>query len=274
MVRTMNHTIGENIRILRDLFELTQTELADIVGVTRESVGKWERNEMAIRDRHVARLVEVLGIQPEDIQSQIYGLARQYNDWVVLDLDYPAWKLAKHWKSLKPAYNGDLQGQMNAFKKYLSTIDVEALDFNSTKNIQIVSSSSATIPVVGKLHAGNPQDIEDVDRIMEVPTSVLEHHPKSYGWIVEGDCMDKVYPEGCMIVIDTAMEPRDGSIGAVRLDGYQEVMRRIHKGANTLILSPESWNPNHEDIVITKDSETVVEFLGTVVWFQASEEMD
>lgn len=140
--------------------------------------------------------------------------------------------------------------------------------------IPLTARSTATIPVVGKLHAGNPQDIEDVDKTIEIPASVLAHHPKSYGWIVEGDCMDKVYPEGCTIVIDTAMEPQDGSIGAVRLDGYQEVMRRIHKGANTLILSPESWNPEHEDIVITKDSETTVEFVGTVVWFQASEEME
>lgn len=151
--------------------------------------------------------------------------------------------------------------------------DTDSLS-KSDKRISIVAGPASTVPIVGRLHAGDPQDIEDVDRTMEVPTSVLEHHPKSYGWIVEGDCMDRVYPEGCMILIDTAMEPQDGSIGAIRLDGYQEVMRRIHKGANTLILSPESWNPEHKDIVITQDSETTVEFVGTVVWFQASEEMD
>lgn len=67
--------IGDNIRVFRDMHDLTQAELADLLDVTRESVGKWERGEMAIRDRHVSRLVELYGIEPDDILSESYGLA-------------------------------------------------------------------------------------------------------------------------------------------------------------------------------------------------------
>ena len=140
--------------------------------------------------------------------------------------------------------------------------------------VELTSSGLATVPVLGRVHAGNPQDIENVDRVMEVPQSVLDHHPNSFGLIVEGDCMDKVYPEGSLIVIDMDMKPKNGSIGAIRLDGFKDVMRRVHIGANTLILSPESWNSDHTDIVVTEDSDTSVEYIGTVVWFQASEEID
>ena len=49
-------------------------------------------------------------------------------------------------------------------------------------------------------------------------------------------------------------------------------MRRLYKGASTLVLSPESWEEGWDDIVFGGDE--VLSFAGTVVWFQASEEME
>ena len=37
--------IGENLKKQRKLRELTQEQLADILGVSFQSVSKWERNE-------------------------------------------------------------------------------------------------------------------------------------------------------------------------------------------------------------------------------------
>ena len=132
---------------------------------------------------------------------------------------------------------------------------------------------TVSIPVVGVVHAGQPIDYEEVDYLIDVPQSIIHHEDGYYGCVVEGDCMDKVYPEGCFVVVDTHKEPRDGSIGAFEIDGYQVVMRRVHRGANTLILSPESFNPEHRDIIITEDSDQIVQAIGTVVWFQAREEL-
>ena len=86
--------------------------------------------------------------------------------------------------------------------------------------------------------------------------------------------MDKVYPEGCYILIDPDREPQNGSIAVVSIDGADYVMRRMLRTANTIVLSPESWNPVHEDVIITADSDHTVELVGTVVWFQASKGME
>lgn len=86
--------------------------------------------------------------------------------------------------------------------------------------------------------------------------------------------MSKVYPEGCYILIDPDREPQNGSIAVVSIDGEDYVMRRLYRGATTLVLSPESWDDGYEDIVITQDDERTVEFHGTVVWFQSAEEME
>nr|WP_277926899.1 S24 family peptidase [Adlercreutzia sp. JBNU-10] len=90
---------------------------------------------------------------------------------------------------------------------------------------------------------------------------------------VEGDCMDKVYPEGCLILVDPDQEPRNGSIAAVSIDGANYVMRRLLKTPSTIVLAPESFNPEHEDIVITAASGKTVELAGTVVWYQPAKEL-
>lgn len=86
--------------------------------------------------------------------------------------------------------------------------------------------------------------------------------------------MSRVYPEGCLILIDPDRRPQTGSVAVVSIDGADFVMRRLYKGATTLVLSPDSYCDDYEDIVIRADGGHVVEFVGTVVWFQPSEELE
>lgn len=139
--------------------------------------------------------------------------------------------------------------------------------------LPIHPSKTVPIPVVDHVHAGIPTDPDEADYILEVPEIVIKPNEVYVGYIVDGDCMDEVYPEGCLIVIRLTSEIPNGAIGVFRIDGYQTVMRRVHRGANTMILSPESHNPNHKDIVITEDSGHTVEAVGIVIWFQAREEL-
>lgn len=136
-------------------------------------------------------------------------------------------------------------------------------------------SKAAYAPLLGRVHAGDPQDPDVVDGPMvELPESIAEAHPRAYFLEVEGDCMDRVYPEGCLILVDPDREPQNGSIAAVSIDGADYVMRRLLRTSNTMVLAPESFNPEHEDIVITAASGKAVELAGTVVWYQPSREME
>ena len=136
-------------------------------------------------------------------------------------------------------------------------------------------SKAAYAPLLGRVHAGDPQDPDVVDGPMvELPESIAEAHPRAYFLEVEGDCMDRVYPEGCLILVDPDREPQNGSSAAVSIDGADYVMRRLLRTSNTMVLAPESFNPEHEDIVITAASGKTVELAGTVVWYQPSREME
>lgn len=132
----------------------------------------------------------------------------------------------------------------------------------------------AYAPLLGRVHAGAAQEPDILDESIPVPYEVRERHPDAYFLQVEGNCMSKVYPEGCYILIDPSRAPQNGSVAVVSIDGSDYVMRRMYRGASTLVLSPESWDEGYEDIVITSSDERSVEFHGTVVWFQPSEEME
>lgn len=223
--------IRENIIQLREVFGLTQDELAKVAGVTRGAVSQWEGGFSEPRMGSIQKIADHFGIMKSNIIE---------NDGMSM---------------IDPVT-----------KKPRLPLPVGAMMPKPSK--------AAYAPLLGRVHAGDAQDPEVLDGPMvELPESVAATHPRAYFLEVEGNCMDKVYPEGCLILVDPDVEPRNGSIAAVSIDGADYVMRRLLRTANTMVLSSESFDDSYEDIVITASSGRTVELAGTVVWFQASREM-
>ncbi|VWM03418.1 Antitoxin PezA [Collinsella aerofaciens] len=156
----------------------------------------------------------------------------------------------------------------------VSTADIIADELPPSNAIKPTTAKPAYAPLLGRVHAGKAQEPDVLQSAVPVPYEIIKRHPQGYFLQVEGDCMDNVYPEGCYILIDPEQRPSNGSIAVVSIDGADYVMRRLYRGANTLILSPDSHNTEHVDMVFAATTEHTVEFHGTVVWFQASKEME
>lgn len=156
----------------------------------------------------------------------------------------------------------------------VSTADIIADELPPSNAIKPTTAKPAYAPLLGRVHAGKAQEPDVLQDAVPVPYEIIKRHPQGYFLQVEGDCMDNVYPEGCYILIDPEQRPSNGSIAVVSIDGADYVMRRLYRGANTLILSPDSHNADHEDMVFAATTEHTVEFHGTVVWFQSSKEME
>lgn len=177
--------------------------------------------------------------------------------------------------------NGWSSPRMGMVKKIADVFDVNPSDLVG-EHVSVlphgaltpVASPPAYAPLLGRVHAGDAQEPDVLDDEIPLPANVLAGHPHAYFLQVEGQCMSKVYPEGCFILIDPDKPPTNGSIAVVSIDGADYVMRRLYRGATTLVLSPDSWEDGFEDIVITADDDRSVEFHGTVIWFQASREME
>lgn len=228
-------SIRQNIIRLRQVYEITQEELAEVAGVTRGAVSQWEGGFSEPRMGAIERIASHFNIMKSNIIED-----------GGMDLIDPITKRPRHPIILPGA-------------------------------IKPAPIEYVNLPILGRVHAGpftEGEDLSERGAMLSVPAAIAESDPDTYLLEVEGDCMDRVYPEGCVIAISPNREPQSGSIAVVSIDGGEYVMRRMIKTANTLILAPESHNPEHKDIVIREEDDMVVSYAGKVVWFQASKELD
>lgn len=157
--------------------------------------------------------------------------------------------------------------------------------FNTTPSVLIsdsstltklpISGSTATLPLrtLGKVHAGVMDDdtiCDDED--VQVPERVVLAYPDAFLLRVEGNCMDRVIPEGSHVVVVPHKVPTNGSIVVIHDDAYEAIMRRYYKGSSALMLSPDSYEEEYQDIIVHDGQE--ITLIGVVVWWQASEMME
>lgn len=130
---------------------------------------------------------------------------------------------------------------------------------------------SGMVPMrrLGKTHAGSAVEEIPDDGVVEVPAGVAGRHPHAFMLDVDGDCMDRAYPPGCVVMVDPDMEPWNGCAVVAETQPGESVMRRYMRGAATLMLSPDSYE-EHDDLVFSGDSCAEVRLVGVVVWYQAS----
>lgn len=150
-------------------------------------------------------------------------------------------------------------------------------DFPGISNARpAVGMAMGLAPRLGKVHAGvlAQPDVCDEATMASIPQFLVDEDPDCFVVSSEGDCMDKVLSVGSDLVVSRKKQPRDNSIVMASVDGCDYIVRRLRMTANTMILSPESHNPDHEDIIIRRDSEHSLEIPGVITWYQAPREME
>ena len=135
-----------------------------------------------------------------------------------------------------------------------------------------VKPPSTLVPLVGYTHMGDAVDEDTCERMVEVPTSVVERHPEGFCVRAEGECMDNRYPCDSVLFIDPRMEPANDRAVLAELPNYQSVVRVYMRGGSTLMLSPDSHSGEFEDIIVRADDEPV-SIKGVVVWYQAESDI-
>lgn len=135
----------------------------------------------------------------------------------------------------------------------------------------VPKGSSAFVPMLelGTIHAGEPIEPIGDEVIVEVPLEVAKHHDGAFMLKVQGNCMNKRYPEGCHVLIDPHMEPTNGDAVAVMIDNENVLLRTYYKGNSALMLCADSYEDKYDDIIFDEDNYHEVTLVGVVCWFQA-----
>ena len=296
--------VPENIDALLERFDVTQEALARIAGVSPSSVSNWRRDQMP-RVGAVNKICEHFGLTWDDIMSNSLGLATKAASPTIgpsaAAADGKAALLpgiASNIKALRKRF-GVTQRELaeavgvteNAVSKWetgrsvprMGTIERIAthygiairsiVDDDGMAERSTTRAGDEGLPLLALPRTCGEDGPQAVEGLMSVPYEVWRDHPRGYFLKAKGQQMNRLYPEGSLILVDPDVEPSSGSIVVARLDGGDYVMRRLYKGSSVLVLSPDSWEAGYEDIVIAGDDHTV-EFVGSVVWFQASGELE
>ena len=131
----------------------------------------------------------------------------------------------------------------------------------------------ASAPAIGCIAAGTPKEaLEFGDERIWCPPSLVERYPNAFFLKVSGDSMDRVFPDGCWVLIDPDQtEVVSGKRYAVLVNGFDATLKTCYVAGRAVVLHPESTNPVHKDRLIDPDDPDAPYFrvVGRAVWFQA-----
>lgn len=128
------------------------------------------------------------------------------------------------------------------------------------------------VPIVGRIAAGTPREaFAQSDEYQDTPRSLLEGRGECFWLIVAGNSMNRLFPEGSLVLVDEGLEVRDGDVGAVFVNGYDATLKRVFFTQDGIRLHPESYDPEYRDILIRRDDPDAPEFraIGRVVSYTA-----
>lgn len=107
------------------------------------------------------------------------------------------------------------------------------------------------IPILGRIAAGTPREaFAASDEWHDTPTSLVEHRKGCFWLVVAGNSMNRLFPEGSLVLIDPDAEVRGGDVAAVFVNGDDATIKRIEYDSGVVTLYPESYDTEYRPRVI------------------------
>ncbi|AEB06896.1 transcriptional regulator, XRE family [Coriobacterium glomerans PW2] len=131
---------------------------------------------------------------------------------------------------------------------------------------------SFPIPVFGNIAAGTPREaLLQSDIVHDTEESLYRAHKSSFWLITSGNSMNKLFPDGSLVLIDPALPVQNGDVGVVFVNGEDATLKRIFFDDDAIRLHPESYDPDYRDYVIRQDDPDAPEIrvIGKVVSYTA-----
>lgn len=221
-------TIGERIRTLRENKNITQTELAEIVGAkTYTTISKWESDDNFPKGKDIKVLADffnvtsdyLLGLNEENISKN--SITSIYNQ-----LDKPR------------------QNKVYSFAELQLEEQNKIIEF--PKKINVLGQTAAGAPV----SYGDP-DIEEKE-FKTVPKGA------QYALNVKGDSMEPLIPNGSIIFYKEQQNVESGEIAILEIDGDGVTCKKVYFNYEDNKIILRSLNDKYEDIELDGNQVRVI----------------
>lgn len=117
--------------------------------------------------------------------------------------------------------------------------------------VSVVSSDTVPVPVLGRIAAGTPRAaFSQSDDYHDTQRGLVASHPHAFWLVVAGNSMNRLFPEGALVLVDPDAEVRSGDVAAIFVNGDDATIKRVYFEDGTVRLHPESWDPEYRDRTI------------------------
>lgn len=230
--------ISSQIKVLRSKMGWSQSQLADKLGVSKQSVSNWETNLKTPRMGALQKMSDLFGVSI----GQITDGDRFENN------------LIQQTAQLMQRLPYSKQQEVFDFAKSRLTPNVNSNVIKFPKD-----DDTLEITASGVLSAGVGEFLDDSTK----PFTVTVHKPVpsdyDYAFQINGHSMEPVYQDKQVVFVKKEDDYRDGQIIAAVMDGCAYLKKlSVVDGEATLV----SLNPQYPNIKV--DKETGVKVLGVV----------
>lgn len=109
------------------------------------------------------------------------------------------------------------------------------------------------VPVLGRIAAGTPREELTVsDEYHGTPDTLMRNRHRAFWLVVAGNSMNRIFPEGSLVLIDPDATINNGDIAAVFVNGDDATLKRVYYEGDSVRLHPESYDVEYRDRVISK----------------------
>lgn len=208
-------TFGDRLRELRNSKELTQVQLAEMAGIDRQTIGRWEKSQTAPKSENLSTLASVLGTTVDFLLTGNQGIP-------------------------------DRQERLNGAEcnNCMSLI-------KDTIYVPVLSDMHQICAGEGFLLS--PVDLESVE-VCPVDRNEVDgpFGPKQLFVVrVEGDSMEPLIKDGARVLANPNLEVRNGDVAVVCLQARWFLKGVKFRPDGSILL--RSANPDYRDIEVTKD---------------------
>lgn len=126
--------------------------------------------------------------------------------------------------------------------------NIEGDNFSPTVGLR------GSVPLISWVQAGNWESIIDTLAIGEGERIETTYKAKkhTYALRVQGDSMEAMFPDGCIIIVEPEDNPRPGQYVIVRQNGDEATFKQLIQDGSTLFLKP--LNPRYPIMELRKDA--------------------
>lgn len=222
-------TIGENIRRLRELHELTQRELGQIAGVSDKAVSTWENGTKTPRMTAIKRMAAFFGIPAGDLLDDDAQRIQQPSAGGA-----PAAGISALTDAKPPSSRTVLRDGTSPLTPDLHNVTPIHL-FPTTRRI----------PVLGRVPAGIPiEAVTDIIEEIDLSGHSVQDGYDYFGLLVTGDSMLPEYRDGDIVILRMQQTAQTGDDVVAYIGNSDATLKRLTVTENGIQLRP--LNPAYE----------------------------